>query len=303
MAGVVDGQPVSAAVTNPAFIIKNADDTTPSKLGFANTAPESGGSITSGQQEFNSIDSFIGKIANTAATATPAWTHNEIGASTDSLFTRLNAVTQKFDATVVNGGHGHTGVNGDGPQLATGSISNNPAAPQDVADISSVGTSGNFAWDNHVHRGLHSIAVSGSTVIYGDATLTGDSSISLTQSGQNIQISAVGAAQTNFTLTNGEATPTNITGMVLDHTIHAGALIKTMIIQSTATAELVSMGWIHLFWRPETLVWDLLATWVGDDPGIALTATTGGQVQYTLGTLAGTGYSGVLKYKMDSFTA
>lgn len=91
--GVIDGQPVSAAVTNPAFINKNIDDSTPSKLGLANADPISGTAVTNSQREFNSISSFTGSVLNSIKTQLPVWINNGIGTPTDNLKDRIEALT------------------------------------------------------------------------------------------------------------------------------------------------------------------------------------------------------------------
>lgn len=122
--GVLDGQPVSAAVTNPAFINKNIDDTTPSKLGLNNSADvTSGTQVINTQKEINSLDSFVGKAHNAAATALPPWTNNDVGTPLDPLFQRTDAITIKFSGTT-GIGHEHTGADGDGPQLQPSSLYN-----------------------------------------------------------------------------------------------------------------------------------------------------------------------------------
>lgn len=94
--GVLDGQDVSAAVTNPAFINKNTDDTTPSKLGLANADVVSGTSVTNTQRELNSISSFTGSVLNSAKDQLPVWTNNNVGSSTDNLKQRAEALTLAF---------------------------------------------------------------------------------------------------------------------------------------------------------------------------------------------------------------
>jgi hypothetical protein len=202
MAGVLDGQPVDAAVTNPAFIIKNADDTTPSRLGLGSAAPDQGPAITWTQQEVNSIDSFIGKTQNIAATATPPWTHNDIGLSTDPLFTRVNLMTAKFNGIT---GHMHTGVDGDGPILngsnITGNIVNTitPAGfPSLVGNVQlSPGTGVSFAVSGQIititasgSGTVESIAVTGYPAATGNIIFEAGTGIGLSQSGDLITISA-----------------------------------------------------------------------------------------------------------------
>lgn len=94
--GVIDGQPVTAAVTNAAFLSKNVNDTTPSLLGLSNTLTSSGASVTNLQAQINAIDSFTGTTANAAYNATPAWTYNTLGLSTDSVKARADALSGLF---------------------------------------------------------------------------------------------------------------------------------------------------------------------------------------------------------------
>src|SRR5512135_822301 len=120
---ILDGQPVDAATSNPSWISQNTDDTTPSKLGLGNTAPESGTAVTNTQTELNAIDSFTGNPINSLKTSLPAWTNNDVGSSSDNLKVRADAITVKFNPTT---GHKHTGAAGDAPQIQSGDIANTP---------------------------------------------------------------------------------------------------------------------------------------------------------------------------------
>lgn len=107
--GVLDGQPITAAVTNAAFLSKNVDDSTPSKLGLSNTATASGASVTNLQAQINAIDSFTGVPANSSYNATPAWVNNTVGSSTDSVKNRCDLITGLFGASsVLTVSHGGT---------------------------------------------------------------------------------------------------------------------------------------------------------------------------------------------------
>jgi hypothetical protein len=112
--GISDGQPVDAANSNPAWLDANADDTAIGRIDFANTNPASGPSVFNIQREINSLNSYTGRVSGSVYNANPAWTNNQIGVSTDSVFTRVNAITGKFDGTT---GHKHTGSTGDGPKI------------------------------------------------------------------------------------------------------------------------------------------------------------------------------------------
>lgn len=123
--GISDGQPINAATTNPAFLDANNDDTALGKISFNNISDPSvsGTQLINAQREFNAIATYTGKVTNTAITTVPAWTNNQIGTSSDSLFQRINAVTGRFDGS---SGHAHTGVNGDGPLLTGASLTDIP---------------------------------------------------------------------------------------------------------------------------------------------------------------------------------
>jgi len=116
--GVIDGNPVSAAYTNPLYLDATNDDTMFGKLTMNDAGAGSGSSITNIQKEFNAIASFTGNAVNGALSNLPPFSNNE-GFGSDDLFTRLDAVSGKFHSVT---GHGHTGAAGDGPQIAAAAI-------------------------------------------------------------------------------------------------------------------------------------------------------------------------------------
>lgn len=69
-------------------------------------------------------------------------------------------------------------------------------APADVGSAASIGVGTTSARADHVHQGVHSLAKSGSSALYADVTLTGSAGVTLTQSLQNIDISAPALAST-----------------------------------------------------------------------------------------------------------
>jgi hypothetical protein len=129
----------------------------------------------------------------------------------------------------------------------------------------------------------------------------------LQQAGLNVEgfLGAGYLAEARVALTNGQATPANIAGLSFDSASFTSARVEFEINQKTATNELVCNGTMTLLWRALTSSWDIIVRVIdGDEPGITLTvSTTGtvGQVKYTLGTLAGTGYVGNFKFKAISF--
>lgn len=125
--GVIDGQPVSAAVTNPAFLDADSDDTALGKLSLNNISDptNSGSAVNNIQREFNAISAFTGKPTNVAKDYTPPWINNQVGTPTDTLFVRSNLITGLFDGTL---GHTHDGTNGNGPVIPAANLGNFPFA-------------------------------------------------------------------------------------------------------------------------------------------------------------------------------
>src|SRR6185437_3514466 len=121
--GVVDGQPVNQSITDAAFIYKNANDTMPFILALADVTSPSGTGVTNIQAEFNSLNSFLGKTINTAYNVLPSWTHNDLGSSTDSVFARVNTITNAFSLS----GHAHSGVDGQGGNILAQYITDVPS--------------------------------------------------------------------------------------------------------------------------------------------------------------------------------
>lgn len=115
--GVINGQPVNASVTNAAYLFKNADDSTPWNLGLSSTNVIDGSSIARLQRYLNSVSSYTGVSTSAVYNVLPAWTNNQVGASSNTLFTRSNLLTGLFDGTT---GHMHTGSTGDGPLIPLG---------------------------------------------------------------------------------------------------------------------------------------------------------------------------------------
>jgi hypothetical protein len=123
-AQVFDGQAVNQTITNNAFVKRNIDDIALGRYTLQNTNPISGGTISNLQREVNSCSSYTGKPANSVYNALPGWTNNDVGLSTDTLKTRSDLITQKFNDTL---GHKHTGVPGDAPQIDDSGISSSAA--------------------------------------------------------------------------------------------------------------------------------------------------------------------------------
>lgn len=121
---VFDGQQINATVTNNAFWKRNVNDTAVGIYTLSNVVAASGSSVTNMQREFNACSSYTGMPLNSVYNILPAWTHNDVGSSSDTLKGRTDLLTQRFNGTT---GHAHTGATGDGPQLTDSAIATGAA--------------------------------------------------------------------------------------------------------------------------------------------------------------------------------
>jgi hypothetical protein len=120
MAGIVNGQPVDQTASNAAWLAKNGDDTAIGKISLQNAdASASGAFISNVQRELNGLNAFTGKASNASPTGTPAWVNNDVGAPTDDLMDRADALTEKFNDTT---GHNHDGTAGNGAPIDADTI-------------------------------------------------------------------------------------------------------------------------------------------------------------------------------------
>lgn len=126
MGGVVDGTPVDAATTNPAFIDANGDDTALGKISFndqaVNAPTVSGPAMVNIQREKNAIESWLGKSPGTVYNDVPTFTESEGFTTPQNFLARLNALSRKFAKLVASGGHTHDGSDGNGAPVQAASI-------------------------------------------------------------------------------------------------------------------------------------------------------------------------------------
>lgn len=138
--GVTDGQAVSAAVTNPAFLDANADDTALGKISLANVDPlVSGPTVTNIQREINSLDSYTGRPAGGAFDLEPTFTNSQGFTATENLTERAEELSAKFHSST---GHGHSGAAGDGGPISASSLSSVPLKGYVVQGADLTGVSG-----------------------------------------------------------------------------------------------------------------------------------------------------------------
>lgn len=189
--GVLDGQPVNAAITNPAFINKNINDNMPNILGFNRIS--SGPNIADIQQAVNNLYTATG----VSETQTGTQYNAPLGTilNGDSHLVALTKLARKFDALT---GHLHTGTAGDAPLLhvvRSLAITGSMGIFGDLTLISGAGvaiTQGASGFTFSVTGGSTTIAASGNPPLSGNVVLVAGAGVSLSQSGQNITIAATG---------------------------------------------------------------------------------------------------------------
>lgn len=169
-------------------------------------------------------------LGTPATTVTEVGTANTVGVSTN--YAREDHVHRGVNSVKATGNpelYGDVDIQaGTGISVTQSSqvitIANTATVPSagtgitDVGTANSDGASANFARVDHVHRGVQSLAKSGSSELVGDVTLSAGAGVTLTQTGNDIQfgISAVGSGLTwtKYTVNyntggNGDMLPSN----------------------------------------------------------------------------------------------
>lgn len=110
-------------------------------------------------------------------------------------------------------------------------------------------------------------------------------------------------AETSATIANGQASATNVTGLLVSSASYKSAIVFAEVRRKTSTNELVSVGLLKLYYRDLDSAWYLVDELSGDEDNVEFSITTGGQVQYTSGSIAGSSYSGTIKFRLMSTSA
>ena len=137
-----------------------------------------------------------------------------ITAGTSAQYWRGDKTFQDFN-TAARGA-----ISGTAPisfNSGTGAISLTATAtsPSPVGATNSVGSNADAARSDHAHQGVHSVAKSGSSALYGDVTLSAGSGINLTQAGQDIQIAASGSPALSISTKTADYTVTTADNVLL----------------------------------------------------------------------------------------
>ncbi len=277
MSGVIDGQAVSAGVTNPAFLIKNADDTTINKIGLANTDPVSGPSITNIQREHNSIASFVGKAINALKDVLPIWVSGHAGTVNDTLFARAEALTAKFDPAT---GHTHSGAAGQGPKIGAGKLYSFASDAAFVSDKGAAAAQGDIYFNTtestvRFHNGTAWVVVAGTEV--------------------------------PFTFANNQSSAADVTALAFSSSSYKRAHVQFSIGRKTSTTKQNAIVDLYISYDVTGTAWEIASQveHTGGDPsGVTFEITSGGQVRYTSDNMSsGTGYTGTSSWRIVSLFA
>lgn len=136
--GVINGQAVDQAITNPAFLDANADDTASGIITLANTQPASGATVNNTQAAINKLKDTTGATEVAAATTYSGAPANTVTAG-GTHEVAIVELANKFHATT---GHTHDGTSGNGPLISASSLTSVPLKGYFVQGATLVGASG-----------------------------------------------------------------------------------------------------------------------------------------------------------------
>lgn len=107
-------------------------------------------------------------------------------------------------------------------------------------------------------------------------------------------------SRSTFTVANGTASATNVTGLAFDIATIRGATIDYVLFRTSSTTTTVEKGIMLVGYNGTS--WDLARGPVTADAGVVFSITNSGQVQYTSTTYGGTGYSGIMVFRAQALT-
>ena len=157
-AGVVNGQPINAAVTNAAFLDKNTDTSTVYNIALNSAEAGLGSTVTSIQTFLNAVSSYVGVALTSAYNALPTWMTSNRGTYSDSLFARVSAIDTAFDPST---GHSHTGTTGNGPKINLATATTGVLPPSSLPSPTATSLGGVESYTSVTHQWLNSLGVNG----------------------------------------------------------------------------------------------------------------------------------------------
>jgi hypothetical protein len=116
---VSNGQLANQTTFNAAFISRTVDSSASGVLELLNADAASGDDVENIQREHNSIAAYAGKALNSAKDDLPDWENEDVGATSDNLTERADALTERFNEST---GHTHSGAAGEGGAIEAASL-------------------------------------------------------------------------------------------------------------------------------------------------------------------------------------
>lgn len=108
---------------------------------------------------------------------------------------------------------------------------------------------------------------------------------------------------TTFSLANNQVSPTDVIGLAFDPSLVRLVYINFSIVRTTNTDTHIAGGQMMALFdgsQPVNAKWVFTIQGPGLS-GVNFTFTDAGQVQYTSDNMAGTGYSGIMKFNAKTF--
>jgi len=94
---------------------------------------------------------------------------------------------------------------------------------------------------------------------------------------------------------NNQAAAVNVTDLVFDSSTVRGAIVHYYVYRKHDTTEIMEVGTLTLRYVGSS--WTFSQEFQGDDTGVVLSITSGGQIQYISDDRVGAPYVGVMKYR------
>lgn len=103
---------------------------------------------------------------------------------------------------------------------------------------------------------------------------------------------------TTASLANNQVAAADVTSLSFNSSTIRSATIEYSIYRLTGSFELSEAGILIITYTSTAATWEITrVSTAGSDSGVTLSITTLGQVQYISTNVAGTGYSGQMKYR------
>lgn len=104
---------------------------------------------------------------------------------------------------------------------------------------------------------------------------------------------------TEFAIGDNTASPTSVTGLVLDSTDYQDGYIEYSLWRGDDTEERKGQGVLRITYHPDAATWSLFnETTFDSDVGVTFTVNSSGQVLYVSDSMGGANYEGYMRYEI-----